>query len=163
LETNRPLGVTIIAVLRIIGGIILLLGGIGLVTIAPFVGQLNVNTTSSTTDNGVPVTPNGTGINLSNNPTSFLFFAAFIGVIGSILIVLGIASFFVAWGLLKGKGWAWTVTIIITIISLVFNALSIVSENIGAIVGIIIDGVIIYYLYRPNVKSYFGRVRGPTI
>ena len=157
METNRPLGVTIIAILRIIGGIILLLGGIGLVTIAPFVGQLNVNTTSSTTDNGTCC------INLSNNPTSFLFFAAFIGVIGSILIVLGIASFVVAWGLLKGKGWAWTVTIIITIISLVFNALSIVSGNIGAIVGIIIDGVIIYYLYRPNVKSYFGRVRGPTI
>jgi len=86
-----------------------------------------------------------------------------IDVIGSILIVLGIASFVVAWGLLKGKGWAWIVTIIITIISLVFNALSIVSGNIGAIVGIIIDGVIIYYLYRPNVKSYFGRVRGPTI
>ena len=163
METNRPLGVTIIAILRIIGGIILLLGGIGLVTIAPFVGQLNVNTTSSTTDSSVPVTPNGTGINLSNNNPSFLFFAAFIGVIGSILIVLGIASFVVAWGLLKGKGWAWTVTIIITIISLVFNALSIVSGNIGAIVGIIIDGVIIYYLYRPNVKSYFGRVRGPTI
>ena len=163
METNRPLGVTIIAILRIIGGIILLLGGIGLVTIAPFVGQLNVNTTSSTTDNGVPVTANGTGINLSNNNTSFLFFAAFIGIIGSILIVLGIASFVVAWGLLKGKGWAWTVTIIITIISLVFNALSIVSGNIGAIVGIVIDGVIIYYLYRPNVKSYFGRVRGPTI
>lgn len=163
METNRPLGVTIIAILRIIGGIILLLGGIGLVTIAPFVGQLNVNTTSSTTDNGVPVTSNGAGINLSNNNTSFLFFAAFIGVIGSILIVLGIASFVVAWGLLKGKGWAWTVTIIITIISLVFNALSIVSGNIGAIVGIIIDGVIIYYLYRPNVKSHFGRVRGPTI
>ncbi len=163
METNRPLGVTIIAILRIIGGIILLLGGIGLVTIAPFVGQLNVNTTSSTTDNGVPVTSNGAGINLSNNNTSFLFFAAFIGVIGSILIALGIASFVVAWGLLKGKGWAWTVTIIITIISLVFNALSIVSGNIGAIVGIIIDGVIIYYLYRPNVKSHFGRVRGPTI
>jgi predicted membrane protein DUF2127 len=162
LETNRPLGVTIVAILRIIGGILLLLGGIGLVTIAPFVSQLNVNTTSDTTDN-VPVTPNGTGIDLSNNNTSFLFFAAFIGVVGSILIVLGIASFVVAWGLLKGKGWAWTVTIIITIISLVFNALSIVSGNIGAIVGIIIDGVIIYYLYRPNVKSYFGRVRGPTI
>ena len=156
METNRPLGVTIIAILRIIGGIILLLGGIGLVTIAPFVGQLNVNTTSSTTDNG-------TGINLSNNNTSFLFFAAFIGVIGSILIVLGIASFVVAWGLLKGKGWAWTVTIIITIISLVFNALSIVSGNIGAIVGIIIDGVIIYYRYRANVKAYFGRVSGRTI
>jgi predicted membrane protein DUF2127 len=162
LETNRPLGVTIVAILRIIGGILLLLGGIGLVTIAPFVSQLNVNTTSDTTDN-VPVTPNGTGIDLSNNNTSFLFFAAFIGVVGSILIVLGIASFVVAWGLLKGKGWTWTVTIIITIISLVFNALSIVSGNIGAIVGIIIDGVIIYYLYRPNVKSYFGRVRGPTI
>ena len=141
----------------------LLLGGIGLVTIAPFMSQLNVNTTSSTTDNGVLVTANGTGIDLSKNDTSFLFFAAYIGLIGSILIVLGIVSFIVAWGLLKGKGWAWTVTIIITIISLVFNMLSIVSGNIGAIVGIIIDGVIIYYLYRPNVKSYFGRVRGPII
>ena len=163
METNRPVGVTIVAILRIIGGIILLLGGIGLVTIAPFVGQLNVNTTSSTSHNGVPVTHNGAGINLSNNNTSFLFFAAFVGVIGSILIFLGIASFVVAWGLLKGKGWAWIVTIIITIISLVFNALSIVSGNIGAIVGIVIDGVIIYYLYRPNVKSYFGRVRGPIL
>ena len=163
METNRPVGVTIVAILRIIGGIILLLGGIGLITIAPFVGQLNVNTTSSTSHNGVPVTPNGADINLSNNNTSFLFFAAFVGVIGSILIFLGIASFVVAWGLLKGKGWAWTVTIIITIISLVFNALSIVSGNIGAIVGIVIDGVIIYYLYRPNVKSYFGRVRGPIL
>ena len=163
METNRPVGVTIVAILRIIGGIILLLGGIGLVTIAPFVGQLNVNTTSSTSHNGVLVTPNGADINLSNNNTSFLFFAAFVGVIGSILIFLGIASFVVAWGLLKGKGWAWTVTIIITIISLVFNALSIVSGNIGAIVGIVIDGVIIYYLYRPNVKSYFGRVRGPIL
>jgi len=162
LETKRPLGVTIIAILRIIGGIILLLGGIGLVTIAPFVSQLNVNNTFSTTDNGVPVTLNGTNINLPNN-TSFLFFAAFIGVIGLILIVLGIASFVVAWGLIKGKGWAWTVTIIITIISMVFNALLIASGNIGAIVGITIDGVIIYYLYRPNVKSYFGRVKGSTI
>ena len=36
----------------------LLLGGIGLVTIAPFMSELNVNTTSSTTDNGVLVTAN---------------------------------------------------------------------------------------------------------
>ena len=161
METNRPVGVTIVAILRIIGGIILLLGGIGLVTIAPFVGQLNVNTTSSTSHNGVPVTPNGAGINLSNNNTSFLFFAAFVGVIGSILIFLGIASFVVAWGLLKGKGWAWIITVILAIISLVFSIIGLASGSIPNIISIIINGVILYYMYRPEVKSYFGRVKIP--
>ncbi len=162
MESKRPTGVTIVAILRIIGGIILLAGGIGLVTIAPFVSQLSVgNISGGVSNNGVQVTPNGTNINLPNN-TPFILFGGLIIAIGSILIILGIASFVVAWGLLKGKGWAWTVTIIITIISLVFNGVSIASGNIGAIVGMIIDGVIIYYLYRPNVKSYFGRVKGPT-
>ena len=46
---------------------------------------------------------------------------------------LGIANFVVAWGLLKGKGWAWIVTIIINIISAVLNIMSIVAGSIGSI------------------------------
>ena len=32
-----------------------------------------------------------------------------------------------------------------------------------AIVGMIINAVIIYYLYRPNVRSYFGRTSSASI
>jgi hypothetical protein len=34
---------------------------------------------------------------------------------------------------------------------------SVASGSIGCIVGIIISGVILYCLYRPHVKEYFGK------
>ncbi len=77
--------------------------------------------------------------------------------VGGILIVLGIISFIVAGGLLKGRGWAWIVTVILSIISLVIGIISLVTGNFGSIINIIIAGIIIYYLYRPHVKTYFGK------
>ena len=76
---------------------------------------------------------------------------------GVVLLAIAIASFVVAYGLLKGLGWAWTVTLILEIISIVLNAISIATGNIGAIISIIISGIILYYLYRPHVKAYFGK------
>ena len=77
---------------------------------------------------------------------------------GAGLVAIGIVSFFVAYGLLKGRGWAWTVTIILSIISIVWNAITIATAaNFGGIISIIIDAIIIYYLYRPHVKAYFGK------
>jgi uncharacterized membrane protein (DUF2068 family) len=146
----------------IIGGILLLIGGTGFLVIAPLLGQLDLSEISDTSNDTLSVNLNGTDIALPNNAL-FIFLGGALGVIGGVLVALGIASLIVAWGLLKGKGWAWIVTIIITIISIVFNVVSIAAGNIGSVVGLIINGVIIYYLYRPNVKSYFGRVKGPTI
>lgn len=77
--------------------------------------------------------------------------------IGAVLLAIAIVSFVVAYGLLKGLGWAWTVTVILSISSIVFNAISIATGNIAAIISIIISGIIIYYLYRPHVKAYFGK------
>lgn len=162
MERSRPIGVTIIAILMIIGGILLLIGGTGFLVIAPLLGQLDLSEISDTSNDTLSVNLNGTDIALPNNAL-FIFLGGALGVIGGVLVALGIASLIVAWGLLKGKGWAWIVTIIITIISIVFNIVSIAAGNIGSVVGLIINGVIIYYLYRPNVKSYFGRVKGPTI
>ena len=56
-----------------------------------------------------------------------------------------------AWGLLNAKSWAWTLTLILTIIFLI---LDLIELN---VIGLIIGGVILYYLYRPHVKSYFGK------
>jgi len=81
---------------------------------------------------------------------------------GAILIAIAIVSFIVAYGLLKGRGWAWTVTLILSIISIVWNAITIATGNIGGIISIIISAVIIYYLYRPHVKAYFGKGVSPS-
>jgi hypothetical protein len=84
--------------------------------------------------------------------------------IGAVLLALAIVSFVVAYGLLKGRGWAWTVTVILSIISIVWNAITIATAGnvIGGIVSIIISGVILYYLYRPHVKAYFGKGVSPS-
>jgi hypothetical protein len=84
-------------------------------------------------------------------------------VFGVVLVAIAIVSFVVAYGLLKGKGWAWTVSIILSIISIVWNAITLVTAaNFGGIISIIISGVILYYLFRPHVKAYFGKGGSPS-
>jgi hypothetical protein len=137
---TRPTGVTIIAILNIISGIIMLIGGVGLAAIS------SILPTMTTLD------PNAGGQ---------MAIAGLLGVggaaVGGILIILGIISFIVAWGLLKGKSWAWSVTIILSIISIVIGIISLVAGNFGSVVNIIIAGIIIYYLFRPHVKAFFGK------
>ena len=130
---TRPTGVTILAILQIISGIIAIAFG---AVFGALLGGLGM---------GV-----GTDMMMFGNE-----FAGIFGVIGGVMITLGAISFLMAWGLLKGKSWAWTVTLILTIISLVFD---LPSMN---IIGIIIDVVILYYLFRPHVKAYFGK--GPEV
>jgi hypothetical protein len=80
-----------------------------------------------------------------------------------VLVAIAIVSFVVAYGLLKGKGWAWTVSIILSIISIVWNAITLVTAaNYGGIISIIISGIILYYLFRPHVKAYFGKGVRPS-
>jgi hypothetical protein len=142
--------------LNIIGGIIMLFGAIALIaigtilpTLPPTVfnqSELQANLTAGQ----APIPPDAPMI-----PQSFL---GGIGIaIGGILLAMAIVSFVVAYGLLKGLGWAWTVTVILSIISIVLNALSIAAGNISSIISIIISGIILYYLYRPHVKAYFGK------
>src|SRR5215203_5494081 len=110
-QKHRPLGVTIIAILTIIGGIIFLASGLVLLIIG----------------------------------------------IGIILLALGIAYFVMAYGLWKGKGWAWTITLILSFIGIAFGIASIITGNIGAVFHLIINIIVVYYLYRPNVKAFFGK------
>jgi hypothetical protein len=141
---NRPIGVTIIAILIIIGGIALLIGGL---LFMAFAGFLSSSQTSSDSPINIAV--------LISLPLS----------LG--MVIIGIIYIVVSYGLLKGKGWAWIITIIVTIIGLIIQIVSaiitgLVSSSIETalvthIIGIIISGVIIFYLYKPNVRDYFRR------
>lgn len=93
-------------------------------------------------------------IDLSGVPPSV--FGAVGIAIGGIIAAIGVVSFIVAYGLLKGMRWAWALTVVLSIISIVLNAIPLATGNLGGIISIIISGIILYYIYRPHVKSYFG-------
>ncbi len=138
---KRPTGVTVIAVLVIIGGILLLLAGIGGVA----VGSLFIS--------------------------SQIIGLGFV-IIGAIILAVGIGYLVVSYGLLKGKRWSWTITVVLLFIGIAIDVASIIFgsfainmdtsnflvTNSGSIAGIIISVIILYYLYRPHVKSYFGKL-----
>src|SRR6476659_8114742 len=143
----RPIGVTIIAILAIIDGIILLTGGILAVTIVPLVSS-GLNGTLS----NITVTDQQ-GQQVKVQSTGMTGMVATIAIIaGSVAIVLGLVWFGLAWGLLTSKGWAWIITVILSIISIVFGIVGIASGGAPSIISLIINGVILYYMYRANVK-----------
>jgi hypothetical protein len=87
--------------------------------------------------------------------------AEYVGVallsVGIIFTIIGILSLVVAYGLFKAKKWAWTTSVVLSIVSIAMGIISIATGNIGSIVGIAISGFILYYLYKPHVKEYFGK------
>lgn len=124
-------------------------------------GALLPTVSQETLQQGVPGM--GTGA-LSNISTSSLGAGAV--VLGAIMIGLAIFSFVVAWGLWKGRGWARSATIALSVINIILGALSLAAGNVFAIISIIISGVIIYYMYRPSVKVFFDKTisrRGTTV
>jgi hypothetical protein len=150
-NTKRPIGVTIIAILIIIGGIVLLIGGLTFVGLGAF---LSMGSTEM--------------VQTGTNSTDVAEIAA-LGmlpiIMGIIMLILGIAYLVVSYGLLKGKGWAWAITVIVTIIGLIMQIISaivigsltssIVTGLASHIIGIIISGIIIFYMFRPHVKAFF--------
>jgi len=130
---ERPTGVTILAILEIIGGIFSLIAG--LMFLVLFVAM-------SSMIGGVPEAA----------PFAILL-GAFGAVIGGLLILISIVCFIIAYGFWKGKGWAWVLGLIFAILGIISGLISLPM----GIISIIINGLIIYYLTRPHVKAFFGR------
>ncbi len=175
-----PTSVTIIAILNIIMGIILLLGGIAFVAAGIILSSLP----SSALEDESLAADYSVIDDFSEIPPSLIVGGPI--AIGSVMVAIGIVSFIVAYGLLKGMRWAWTVTVVLSIISIVLSVIAIVTVHalvwlgtgiilpaetinpspppppFGAISIIMISSVIIYYLYRPNVKAYFGKAAART-
>ena len=66
-------------------------------------------------------------------------------------------------GSFKRKRWARTITLIISIIAIIFAIISLISsEDLIHIIEIIIYGIIIYYMFTKKVKLFFGKVKEST-
>ena len=183
-QIKRPIGVTIIAILTIIGGVILTFGGISLLVFGVFFTSVPIDVFISEQMQQQQQQqlqlqqPEQQPQQELQNAAELHELARFLGgvgiVIGAIVLAVGIGYLVVSYGLLKGKEWAWIITVILTIIAIAVQIVSGVTASmfdasfiddtnsfvtgiIAQIVGIAINGVILYYLYRPNVKAFFGR------
>ncbi len=136
-SVERPLGVTILAVLSIIGGVFFLLIGIA----ATALGAVFASAIASS----MPGFP-----------------AALAAIVGLAVIVIGVIDIIIGWGLWKGAGWAWWLTVIFSGLGAIFSLLSIIGGNVGSVIGLIINSVIVYYFLKPHVKAFFGVTAGPT-
>ena len=124
---SRPMGVTILAILEVLGGVFSLVTGISEFFVAAIIRGLG-----------------GYGI-----PSDVIRMIP--SVVGTVLIIIGLVSLLLAWGLWTGKGWAWMVALIFAILSIIVSLISF------HLIKLVIDAIIVYYLTRPNVKKFFKK------
>jgi uncharacterized membrane protein (DUF2068 family) len=127
---QRPTGVTIIAVLAAIGGVLGILSGLALIGLGGFIAASGVT--------GGALAP----------------------IVGLLLLAYGVLALVLAYGFWTLKPWAWTLGIGLQAAGIVINILQFMNDTtqLGSrIISIAISAAIIWYLYRPNVKAAFGR------
>ncbi len=139
MTTQRPTGVTLLAIAFIILGLLsllwsLLVFGVGAVTGvtgAIFGAEGMAAVGGNQTINGI------------------------VGIIGAVV------DFIVAYGLLTLKRWAWLLAMIGVAISVVTGVLGLFSGGLIAVccgvLGLAVPAAILYYLLRPDVRRAFGR------
>lgn len=130
---NRPVGVTIIGILQIIGGAFTVIA-----SLAALVGGSAFLATQSSEDVSLIA---GVGVGL-----------------GIVFLVVGALSIIIGIGMLKLKPWAWLWTLVLQGVNAVLGAIALISGDASQIIGLAIAGIIFYYLLRPEVKAAFGRV-----
>ena len=77
------------------------------------------------------------------------------GLSGGAVAVLGIIQIVVGTGFLKGWKLWWYLGVIFTILNLIFGIASLFVTGAGGIVLVIVALIILWYLFRDNVKEFF--------
>ena len=133
---KRPVGVTILAVIAIIYGIFsLLLALLGLLGSALLASGAS-------------------GAAIKYSAGTLVYATISDAILGILYLVFGIGAF-------QLKGWAWTVGVVALALDILRNIVSIVMRGFSVpgivipIITIVIALVLLWYLFRPNVRAAF--------
>ncbi|HWA16532.1 MAG TPA: hypothetical protein VG817_08865 [Gemmatimonadales bacterium] len=134
---ERPLGVTILGILSLVSGAFSVLKGLAWLG---FGGIL-------------------AGATFLAHPVAGAMVGAVAIFFGAIALLTGAFALFTAWGAFNLKGWAWSLGVVTHAGILIWSLLaalgpSTLRERSGAL---LVSGVILFYLTRPNVKAAFGK------
>jgi hypothetical protein len=143
-QRSRPLGVTILAILGILYGILLLIGALALLVVAFLFGSQEFIDM------------------LGQNLPQWLINAGtlFFGVLGIVVLIMAIIAFLLAWGFLRGKRWSWWLGIIFAALNILGSVVSAVGTGTlsGVVtlgISILIPVIILIYLLLPTTKAWF--------
>jgi hypothetical protein len=75
---------------------------------------------------------------------------------GVILFIIGIVALLLGIGCFMAWSWVWIVGVIVAVIALIMNIVALFMGGMGAALAIIIDAIILWYFFQPQVKAYFG-------
>lgn len=146
---NRPFGVTLLALLTLLGGLLYLAAALGFFGLALLANQGEV------IDRLGPGAPDWM---VQDHFVVFLLLGVFAAVIA-------IVFFAVTRGLLRGSGWAWTMAVVVTILSLLSSLLSTYTygfedavSSASTIFGVILAVLILVYLFTDRVRRFFGKL-----
>ena len=147
---QRPTGVTILAVLALIGGVLSIFAALAAFGASALVGS------GAAAAAGVGATQTA---QLAGSATYLLILGVVVLIGGVLDIAFGIGAF-------RGSGWAWMIGVVaqvlgllVALVNIVFGAINgtLTSSITSNIISIVISVAILYYLNTANVKAYFGR------
>ncbi len=128
---SRPVGITILAVLEILIGIVGFLASLAIIGFSALFSTL---------------------------PRVGAVFGTIGLVLGGIVLFFSLIWLATGVGFLHGRGWSWTLGMIFSVLSLIgaIGALTIGLIT-GGVGGLIFWGLMLYYLTRTHVKVFFGK------
>ena len=69
--------------------------------------------------------------------------------------MVGVFQIIAGFGLFARRSWAWWVAIIVTAVALIHPIVGVLSGNFWGLFGLIIPGLIFYYLMKQDIKAVF--------
>lgn len=125
---TRPIGITIVAIVFVIGLILNIAVGTDLL------GLTDGTPASERGELAVPV--------------------------GAVLLMSGVLELVAAYGLWTLRPWGWTLAVVLMAAAFVKNILQYLNDNsllVAMVVSAIVPALILWYLFRPHVRSAFRR------
>ena len=136
----RPTGATIVAVIEGILGVLGILAALALIGFSGLAGGM-IGSSGDPDAAGVGAVVAGFGI-----------------VAGLIAGLIGILYFAIAYGVWKGRTWAWMLGIVVSIIAIVFAVLGLTGGvSLSSILSLALPIIVVYFLWQPEVKRWLGR------
>lgn len=125
-DAPRPILITIIAILEFVIGLLILVGGVLLIAGVISAGDIDPE------------------------------FADLGNAASIAMIVIGLLNIIIAGGFWNGWSIMWYIGLIVNGIGLIVAIYGLITTGIGSAIPLVIYAVILFYLFRPGVKDFFG-------
>ena len=138
---DKPVGIDLLAIIITINGIFSTFSGLDALFFASFLKST------------AAIDTNGPGLKDATISASAVW--------GGIILAIGLASFFAAYGLYRGRSWGWGIAMALSIAGIIVPLINVFAGYWPSIFTILLSAGILYYLTRHEVRAFFARA-APT-